>query len=125
MVLANSAKTIEAVEGLKEPPECIILPYLGCTRAITSHRAEKTVEYIERIRIEMESQLFREECISWVAGQPRSSFSIYVSNELKSRAEHTQVIIVIIIIITYSFIITQIVSISVSGSSSNTVFLQS
>src|ERR1700712_5193083 len=58
MVLANSAKTIEAVEGLKEPPECIILPYLGCTRAITSHRAVKTVEYIERIRIEMESQLF-------------------------------------------------------------------
>jgi hypothetical protein len=69
MLLANSANRIEAVSGVSLPPECIARPYLGWTRAITSHIPEKTVEYMDIVKIEIESQLFRLECISCVAGQ--------------------------------------------------------
>lgn len=73
MVLAKSAKTVEAVEGVKEPPEWIILPYLGCTAARTSQIPEKMVEYIESIKTEMESQLVLELCISRFVGHPSTS----------------------------------------------------
>jgi hypothetical protein len=64
IVLAHNAKSVEAVEGLKEPPECIVRPYRGCTIASISQIPEKVVEYIESIKIEIDSQLVREECIS-------------------------------------------------------------
>lgn len=64
MVLANSAKSVEAVEGLNDPPDCILRPYRGCTTASISQIPEKTVEYIESIKFEIDNQLAREVCIS-------------------------------------------------------------
>jgi hypothetical protein len=64
MVLANNAKRVEAVEGLNDRPDCIVRPYRGCITASISQIPEKMVEYIESIKIEIDSQLVREECIS-------------------------------------------------------------
>jgi hypothetical protein len=64
IVLANKAKRVDAVDGVKDPPECIVRPYRGCTIASMSQIPEKTVEYMESIRTEIESQLAREECMS-------------------------------------------------------------
>lgn len=49
MVLAKSAKTIEAVAGLKVPPVRMTLPYLGLQMDSTSQRPDHIVEYIESI----------------------------------------------------------------------------
>jgi hypothetical protein len=57
IVLAKRAKTVEAVVGAKLPPERISRPYRGCTRASTSQIPEKMAEYIERQRMDIESQL--------------------------------------------------------------------
>ncbi len=70
IVFANIANTVEAVDGVKEPPECIILPYRGCIRASSNHMPEKTDEYTESIKIEMDTQLARFLCISCFAGHP-------------------------------------------------------
>jgi len=64
MVLANSAKTVEAVEGLNDRPDCIVRPYRGCIMASISQIPEKMVEYTESIKTEIDSQLALEECIS-------------------------------------------------------------
>ncbi len=70
IVFANMAKTMEAVDCVKDPPECITLPYRGCIRASNNHMPEKTDEYTESIKIEMDTQLVRFLCISCFAGHP-------------------------------------------------------
>jgi len=61
IVFANNANTVDAVAGDNFAPECIIRPYLGCAMARTSQIPEKIVEYMERMRIDIEIQLAREE----------------------------------------------------------------
>lgn len=68
ILFANKANKIDAVSGVSFPPEYINRPYLGCAKATTSQIPEKMVEYIDMARIEIESQLFRLECMSWSAG---------------------------------------------------------
>jgi len=64
MVLANNAKSVEAVEGLNDRPDCIVRPYRGCITASISQIPEKKVEYTESIKTEIDSHLALEECIS-------------------------------------------------------------
>lgn len=64
MVLANKAKRVDAVDGVNDPPECIVRPYRGWAIASMSQIPEKMVEYTESMRTDIESQLAREECIS-------------------------------------------------------------
>jgi hypothetical protein len=70
IVLANKAKKVDAVAGVNDPPECMARPYRGCAMASISQIPEKMVEYMESMRIEIESQLRRDECISPIVGQP-------------------------------------------------------
>ena len=70
IVFAKSANITEAVSGDRLPPDCILRPYRGCRKATISHIPEKTVEYTERMRIEIESQFFREQWMSRFEGQP-------------------------------------------------------
>lgn len=105
MVLAKRANKIEAVDGDSDPPECIVLPYRGCAIASPSQSPDKSVEYIDKVRIEIESQLNRRECISRCAGHPApiradsAKCSTIVSALLQyPSSAHTQIIIIIIII---------------------------
>jgi hypothetical protein len=50
---------------------------------------EKIVEYIESIRTEIESQLAREECISWFVGHPsRRPGELSKASKLEINATH-------------------------------------
>ena len=69
IVFANRAKRMEAVSGVKSPPECIARPYRGCTIASTKYIPENKVEYTERARMEIESQLLRFAKILLLAAQ--------------------------------------------------------
>lgn len=62
IVLAKSAKMTEAVSGVNLPPrDWIIFPYLGCIIAMTRYIPENIVEYTDKMRMDIESQLLREE----------------------------------------------------------------
>jgi hypothetical protein len=61
IVFAKSANNVDAVAGVICPFEMILRPYRGCQNPNINHRPEKSVEYIERSRIDIESQLFRDE----------------------------------------------------------------
>jgi hypothetical protein len=50
---------IEAVAGVMERPDLIARPHRGCAIAIASHIPEKSVEYIDNSRTEIESQFVR------------------------------------------------------------------
>jgi hypothetical protein len=52
------------------PFEVILCPYRGATSATTRYIPENIVEYMERKRIEIESQLERCLCMLWFEGQP-------------------------------------------------------
>jgi len=44
IVLANRANSVDAVDGVIFPPECIWRPYLGSIKARTTQMPEKMVE---------------------------------------------------------------------------------
>jgi hypothetical protein len=64
---------IETATGVREPPDRMALPHRGCAIAIASHIPEKTVEYIDRSKMAIESQFVRLVCRSHVCGQESTS----------------------------------------------------
>ena len=100
MVFANRANRIDAVSGVIFPPEYIDRPHLGWIKPTMSHIPEKTVEYIESIKMDIASQLLREECISCEAGQacPCINSEIVSTSFDPKFGELTYIIVFIIII---------------------------
>lgn len=75
MVFARSVNRIEAVAGVKDPPDRIARPHRGWANAIRSHIPENPVEYTDKSRVEIESHFVRGVCKSRTGGQEsRSSF---------------------------------------------------
>lgn len=70
---------MDAVAGVREPPDRMVRPHLGCVIAIASHMPENTVEYTDRSNIEIESQFVRSTCRSRVGGQESKSLIISTS----------------------------------------------
>jgi hypothetical protein len=72
---------IEAVAEVREPLDRMALPHRGRAIAIARHIQEKTVEYIDRSKMETESQFVRLVCRSRVGGQESTSFATKSSSQ--------------------------------------------
>jgi len=76
IVLAKRAKSVEAVEGAKDPPGCIVWPYLGFHNPITSQSPENTLAYTDRKRLRILGQFALPEYMLELDGQFGNRFAL-------------------------------------------------
>jgi hypothetical protein len=94
IVFARSVKMMDAVAGVREPPDRMVRPHLGCVIAIASHMPENTVEYTDRSNIEIESQFVRSTCRSRVGGQESKSSVRGLLVSTSTRGQESYILII-------------------------------